>query len=353
MLLKPFSFFKSRLRVLRIARRTPRPQSPCVRPSFSRTLNLVACLAVVLTTSLLGCGEDTPPTPAARTVTDALGRTIEVPDTVQRVVTLAPNITEIVFAAGAEDRLVGVTTADDFPPAVASLPHVGVLPVDFEAIAALEPDLVLANENINNPRDAETFAALDIPVYFFSFSNLGNVMESIRTTGQLLHTEAHAEATADSLAAALRALRARTDTLHNRPLTLFLISDDVPYSFGPESYVHELIEVAGGRSATAEIETPRPVLSDEFVLTREPEVIIGPFAPDYEPAHLLEHHPTWDIVPALRDGRVYSVPPNIFLRPTPRLVLAAQHLAHLLHPTLFDDPLRVDAGSTQAPVLSE
>ncbi len=272
--------------------------------------------------------------PAART-TDDLGRSVAVPPAVERVVTLAPNLTELVYAAGAGDKLAGVTTADDYPPAVEALPRFSALPIDFEAVAALEPDLVLANDNVNSPRDVETFTALGFPVYFFAFQTLGDVLGSLRTMGDLLGSPDAAGRAADSLQAAMEALRVRTAAAKTRPLTLFLITDDVLYAFGRESYVHALIDVAGGHSATAGMDTVRPVLSEEFVLDAKPEVIVVASGEDYDPARLLAAHPTWDIVPAVADGRVYGVDPDLFLRPSPRLVEGARRLARRLHPTLF------------------
>ena len=126
-----------------------------------------------------------------------------------------------------------------------------------------------------------------------------------------------------------------TDRAEERPLTLFLIDDEMLYAFGSESYMHALIDLAGGRSATAEIEAVRPILNEEFVLTRKPEVIFGAFGEGYDPAQLLEHHPTWGIVPAVRDGRVYGLNPDLVLRPTPRLLEGIRQMALHLHPGLF------------------
>lgn len=254
---------------------------------------------------------------------------------VRRVVTLAPNLTEIVFAAGAGSKLAGITTADDHPPAVDSLPRVGALPIDFEAVAALQPDLVLATDQVNAPRDAETFEALGLPLYFFSFPTLDSVFAGIRRTGALLGTRRAANRAADSLAAATRRLRARTRGANERPLVLFLIGDDTLYAFGKNSYVHTLIDLAGGRSLTADLDASAPVLSEEYVLEQKPEVIIGAFGADYDPATLRRLHPSWDVVPAVRDGRVHSLPPELVLRPGPRLVEGARRMARLLHPALF------------------
>jgi iron complex transport system substrate-binding protein len=287
---------------------------------------------------LAGCRTTPDAAPPATPVTDDLGRTVRIPAAVARVVTLAPNLTELVFAAGAGPRLVGVTTADDYPPAVDTLAHVGALPLDFEAIAALDPDLVLANDDINNPNDAATFDALGIPLYFFSFQDLDDIFTGIRTLGDLLGTASHAQAMADALEASVDAVRRRTETVEAPPLTLFIIDDETLFSFGTESYMHEVIALAGGRSATASLETVRPVLSDEFVLNTKPDVIFGSFGEAYDPARLLELHPTWDIVPAIRHGRVYGVDPDYFLRPTPRLLEGIGRMARHLHPALFAAP---------------
>ncbi|WP_456425539.1 ABC transporter substrate-binding protein [Rhodocaloribacter sp.] len=297
--------------------------------------SIFALLAVAML-GVLGCAKPSEPSRAdTRAFTDDLGRTVEVRRPVARVATVAPSLTEIVFVAGAGRKLVGVTTADDYPPAVDTLPRFSALPMNFEAVAALRPDVVLGTTQINNPRDAETFAALGIPMVFFSFRRLDDVMRVLRTTGDLLGTAAHAHAAADSLQRIVDDLRARSEAVEERPRVLFLIGDGTLFAFGPESYIHELIFLAGGQSITEDLTTEAPILSDEFVLTAAPDVIVGAFGEDYDPARLLERHPTWTVVPAIRSGRVYSFAPDLFLRPGPRLVEGARRLAERLHPARF------------------
>lgn len=303
--------------------------------TFTRLLQVLLVPSILLAA---GCQPQRETASLRAPVTDELGRTVRMPSVVERAVTLAPNLTEIVFAAGAGGTLVGVTTADDYPPAVESLPRFGALPIDYEAVVALKPDVILATDHVNALSDAAQFEALGLPIYFFSYNDLDGMLESIRVAGRLLGTAAHADATADSLAAAIDSLRRRTETVAHRPLTLFLISDETLFSFGDESYIHTMISLAGGQSATAAIGTNAPVLSDEYVLSIKPEVIIGAFGDDYDPARLLELHPTWDIVPAIEQGRVYGLDPDLFLRPGPRLVEGAWRMAATLHPSLVRDP---------------
>lgn len=291
---------------------------------------LAATLIFVL---LAGCGTGTDST-SPDPVTDDLGRTVEVERPVERVVSLAPNLTELAFAAGGGSSLVAVTSSDDYPPAVDTLDHVGALPVDFEALTAQEPDLVLATDQVNPPGDTDTFGALDLPVYFFSFSSLEDVFEAVETMGTLLGTEPAAEDSARALRQRTETLRAQTAEIPHseRPRVLVLIGDETLYSFGRDSYIHTLVEMAGGRSITDSLDAQAPTLTDEFVLTEEPDVIVGAWGPDYDPDRLRSLHPTWDIVPALQNDRVYSLPADLLLRPGPRLVEGAWRMAAHLHP---------------------
>lgn len=249
------------------------------------------------------------------------------------MLTLAPSMTELVYAAGAGSKLVSAGVPDDYPPAVDTLPRHGVYPPDFEAIAAARPELVLATD-VNNPRDAEMLEALGIPVVFLTVKGVSDMPRVVRAVGDLLGTSPAAEAAADSIDDAIEGLRERTDALAERPSVLFLVGDDVLYAFGGGTYMEEMIELAGGRSVTAAVATAAPVLTDEFVLEKAPEVIIGPWGEDYTANDLLARHPTWDVVPAVRTGRVYGVPPDLVLRAGPRLVDGAYRMARLLHPDL-------------------
>ena len=311
-----------------------------------RSLGLLL-LALLLSA---GCGSSSSDN-AARTVTDDLGRTVALDGPVTRVVSLAPNLTEIVHAAGAGSTLVAITTSGNYPPPVDTLPHVSALPVDFEAVAAQEPDLVLATGQINAPKDTETFEALDVSIYFFSFDSLNDIIESIRTTGRLLGTEAAATDSAAALQREIDSLRARTGSLpaDQRPRVLVLVGDDTLYSFGEGSYVHTLVELAGGRSITADIDSQAPTLSDEYVLTEKPDVIVGLWGSDYDSSQLLDLHPTWDVVPALRNDRVYSFPTALLARPAPRVLKGTRRLARRLHPERFSPPAPPDAQDPSSP----
>jgi iron complex transport system substrate-binding protein len=301
-------------------------------------MNPLPFLSLAILLILAGCGGGEMNTAGALSFEDDLGREVRLAGEPTRLLPLAPNMTEIVFAAGAGDRVVAVTTADDHPPAIEGLPRIQPLPVDFEAIVRRDPHLILASAEANSPRDAATFEALGIPVAFFSFESMEDVARVMRQVGRM----AGSPAAADSAAAAYeeRIEQVRRATAHLPKVSvLFLVGDRVLYAFGSGSYVTNMVEAAGGVSVTRELGHAAPVLSEEFVLRAQPEVIVGAFGAEYDVSALIRLYPSWDVVPAVRDGRIYSVDASLFLRPGPRLAEGVERLALLLHQD-FNTPQR-------------
>ena len=263
---------------------------------------------------------------------DDLGRDVSLTIPAERVIPLAPNITEQLVFIDASATLVGVGVSDDYPPdVVASLPRINALPLDYEGIVELTPDLVLANAEVNNERDAETLAAVSVPTYFLEYRSLEDIGRTLRSLGELTGRTDTAETAADTLMAQLEKIRSLTSQASHRPTVLFLIGDETLYSYGEGSYVHELIEVAGGKSVTSSFPMAAPVLSEEYVLTEKPDIIIGTFGPDYGASDLLAKHPTWDIVPAVAEDRVYTIDPSLVTRPGPRVLRGVKKMARAIH----------------------
>ncbi|NNF56644.1 MAG: ABC transporter substrate-binding protein [Rhodothermaceae bacterium] len=269
------------------------------------------------------------PIPLTIDVTDALGRTVTVPMRPSRVLSLAPNLTELVYGVGAGDRLAGASQADDFPPAVDSLPRFSTFPLEPEGLVVLQPDLLLATDEINSPTDADRLADLGMPTYFFTFATVADVPAAMRTLGDLMGTDAMPAA---------QAFEARVEAVQSRvagaarPRTLLIIGDDVLYAFGEASYASEAVRIAGGENLTDAFEGRAATLSDEWVLQAAPETIVVLAGDDYDPAQLLERHPTWRLLPAVQNSRVVGLNPDWLSRPGPRLVDGIEALAAVLHP---------------------
>jgi len=315
--------------------------------SFSQVnqLNLLLAMrrapivAFLFLTLLTSCALFDKPQTAAENgeiqLVDGLGRLFAFNEPARRAVTIAPGATEVVFAAGGFDRLIGVSNVDDFPQSVTSLPQFSVLPMDFEAIVALEPDLVLASSQVNDPHNADMFDELNIPVYYLDTSSWSSVHASIRNVGILLGTEPQAIAAQTALDTRVEDLKKRTTTLADRPRGIFLVSNVTSYSFGADSYVQDVLDWAGIESLTKDHESPAPVLSDEWVLIEDPDVIIGTFPSDFTPTDLPQHHASWERLQAVEKGTVFSIEPNLISRPGPRNVDAAYQIAKHVHPQLF------------------
>lgn len=303
------------------------------------SLLILALLTLVGT----ACQSTGPPEGTEVVLTDATGRSVPLGLPVERVLSLAPNLTEIVYAVGGGDRLAATSQADNFPPEAGDLPQFSTFPLDHERIVELRPGLLLATDEINSPTDADALAEVGIPTYFFSFSNIASIPAAMRLAGELLGADGEPaaavfEATIDSVRAAVAG--------RSKPRTLLLIGDDVLYAFGRESFASEAVRAAGGDNLTDAFEGRAAVLSDEFVLEAEPNVIIVlTDDADYTSEQLLAKHPAWKIVPAVRNGRVHPIHPDLLSRPGPRLTLGLAQLASLLHPDLL--PIRLP-DSTEA-----
>ena len=296
---------------------------------FSRLFPTILSVVTLVATA---CGPTDRPEDAEVVLTDAIGRSVSLMLPVERVLSLAPNLTEIVYAVGGGDRLAAASQADSFPPEVSELPQFSTFLLDHERIVELNPGLLLATDEINSPTDADALAEVGIPTYFFSFANIASISAAMRLTGELLGLDGEPAATA--FEAAVDSVRAATER-RPKPRTLLLIGDDVLYAFGRESFASEAVRAAGGDNLTDAFEGRSAVLSDEFVLEAEPEVIIVlTDEAAYTSEQLLEKHPTWDIVPAVRNGRVHGIHPDSLSRPGPRLTLGLAQLVSLLHPDL-------------------
>ncbi|WP_420454158.1 ABC transporter substrate-binding protein [Rubrivirga sp.] len=274
-----------------------------------------------------GCAADAP-----SPVRDDLGRAVAL-DGTATVLGLAPNLTELVATAAGTDRLAGVGVSDDFPPGIDGLPRVQMLPLDTEAVVALDPDLAFGSDDVNTADAADALGALGVPTYLFRFDEVADVPRALRTLDTLLASTGGARAAADferRVAAVQSAVQP-----FSPPRVLLLVGDETLYAFGRDSYASELVRLAGGDNLTDVYDGAAAQPSDEVVLEMAPEVIVVLAGPDYDPARLLERHPTFFSLPAVQNGRVYGLDPDLVSRPGPRLVEGLERLARLLHPEAF------------------
>jgi len=272
-----------------------------------------------------------------RTVTDQIGRNVEVPVRPRRIVSLIPSLTEIVYELGRGDLLVGATKYAREPAAAADLPRVGTyLHLDIERIVALEPDLCLGAKDGNPQHLISRIEEMGIPVFAFDPRTLAEIVESVRMLGELLDAEPEAAGIALSMEKKLAAVDRKVGRDRSRPGVFFLIDASPMVSAGSGTFIDRIITRAGGRNLAAGPQS-YPRYSWEDILSMQPEiVIIASMAGGYTEKQLKDEWMKWPGIPAVRDGRVYVVDAGLFDRPVPRLLDGLVMLTDLFHP----DPAR-------------
>jgi iron complex transport system substrate-binding protein len=271
-------------------------------------------------------------------VTDQLGREIVIPDNPKRIISFAPNITEIIFALGQEHRLKGVTTYSDYPDKAVNYPKVGsYVHLDLEKIVALKPDLCIAIKD-GNPRSViMRLEKLDIPVYAVDPRNLEAIIETVLDIGSLLKADDRANALAHQMRTRVRNIKQRVERAKNKPKVFFQIGVSPIVSVGTNTFIHELIIMAGGQNL-AQGKSAYPRFSKEQILSMLPDVfIISSMTNTVSIDHLKSQWNKYPQIPAIKNNRLHHVDSNVFDRPTPRLVDALELLAKLIHPELFDN----------------
>lgn len=290
-------------------------------------------LPVVVLLTLAGCRPQSSTTTAAseapaadsmQTVQDDLGRSVRLPRAPRRIVPLAPSVTELVAAAGGLDRLVARTPYCNAPEAVLALRPISTYPLDREAVLAVQADLVIGTDQVNDPSVGDDLARLGIPAFYLNFETLADVPRALRAMGDLLGTRVAAEAAARRFE---ERVGDTTAPLPDAPRVLLLIGDDILYGFGGASYVHDLVARAGGRSITAQLDGEGVTLSNEWVLTQAPDVIVVLAGTDYRVGDLSAAQPAWAEVPALQREAVCGLDPDLIVRPGPRLADGIDALA--------------------------
>ncbi len=278
------------------------------------------------------------PVAGTRAVIDQLGRRVALPEHPERIVALAPSITEIVFALNADDRLAGVTRFSDYPEAAQQLPKVGsYVHLDLEKIVSLAPDLCIAVKDGNPIGVIRRLEAVGIPVYAVDPRDIDSVIDTIVELGRILDARPRAEALAADLHRRVDQVRSNAGKANRYPKVFFQIGIAPIVSVGTETFIHELIELAGGTNLTAG-PTPYPRFSREQVLAMAPEIfIITSMARGKTFDRVKSEWEKWPSMPAAKNRRILLVDSNLFDRTSPRLVDGLEQLARIIHPEIFGE----------------
>jgi len=302
----------------------------------------VTLLAVLLLT-FAACGGATSvasPTPSATaspfpaTIADFQNRSITIPARPERIVSIGPSITAFLFALGAGPRVVGVDDFSDEPAEAASRAHVGGIKVNFEKVVALKPDVVFILKFSDGT--IEKLQAASLTVMVVDPQSVADVAKTASLLGKAVGADG------DGLARAIQqkvdAVRTKTAAVTSRPRVYHEIDASDPakiFTVGPGSYINDLIDIAGGVNIAARATSAYPQLSAEEILRTDPEIIVLA-ASDYsaKPGEVAARQ-GWSVIAAVKNGRIFTIDPNLINRPGPRVGEAAEAYARIVHPELY------------------
>jgi iron complex transport system substrate-binding protein len=304
------------------------------------TRALVFCSTLFLLCAAEISAQANPPAAPAssgmREVTDGYGRTVRIPVNPSRIISLAPSLTETLYALGIEDRLVGDTDYCDYPPDAQKKPKVGgVINPSLERIAALHPDLVLLTKEGNLLDTVRALDTLGIPTYATDARSIDQIISSTQELADVLNVSAAGKALADDLQQRLAALQSEVSGVPPRRV-LFIVWPEPLMSVGKNTFVADAIRRAGAVSIV-DSSQDWPQVSLEEVARLQPDFLVfaashaGAGSNDFE---ALANRPGWQILDAVRNRR-FAVASDAIIRPAPRIVSVIEDLARQLHPEVF------------------
>jgi len=272
---------------------------------------------------------------AGAVVIDDYGRTIKLGETPKRIVSLAPTPTEMLFAVGAGDLVVGVDDYSDFPAAVKDIPKVGNIELNVEMILSLKPDLMVASDLV----PAAQLAQLEdqgIPYIILAARTLDDVFKDIKLVGLVTGHIDDATKLVTGLEERVAAVTAKTSDANLTKPRVFLEFYPM-WTYGPGSFGNDMIGLAGGVNIAANTSNEYVPVTDEFVIAENPQVIVYTVGSNYNGTTptTISSRPGWDGISAVVNGKMYSIDDNLVSRYGPRIVDGLEALAHILHPELF------------------
>ena len=268
------------------------------------------------------------------TVSDFQDRSITIPKRPERIVSIGPSITEFLFALGAGSRLVGTDDFSDEPAAAKSIEKVGGIKVNFEKVVSLKPDLVLIVKFSDGT--IEKLASAGLLVLVVDPQSVGEVARTAILVGRA--TGEDGSALAATIDQKVQQVKVKVAAATTKPRVYHEVDASDPakiFTVGPGSYIHDLIEIAGGTNIAAKAVGAYPQLSAEEILRADPEVIVLAAAPYSAKPEQVAARTGWSAISAVKNGRIVTIEPNLINRPGPRVGEAAEAYARLVHPELY------------------
>lgn len=268
------------------------------------------------------------------TFIDDYGRMIELPANPERIISTAPAPTEILFAVGAGDLVVGVDDYSNYPEEAANITKIGSFVLNIEAIVGLKPDLIVSSDLVPLAQ-LESIKEKGIPYMILATRTLDDVLRDITLIGSITGHSEEASALTTSMKARIDAIEEATHAEGVRHPEIYLEYFPM-WTFGPGSFGQDLIELAGGVNIAQNASAEYLSLTDEYIIAKDPEIIIYTVGVmTTATAEDIRTRPAWDQIDAVRNNRIYSVDDNLISIYGPRIVDGLEALAKIIHPEIF------------------
>lgn len=269
------------------------------------------------------------------TVIDDLGRTITIEGKVERIISLAPSNTEILFALGLGQRVVGVTKYCNYPLEAQEIEKIGSLrELSYETIVQLEPDLILA-ASLTNQEVLTKLEEIGLLVVVLDPVDIDDILDNIQLVGLLTGSEEQAEKLVAELSLKRADLAAILENVTDKPRVYFEI-DSKLYTVAEDSFMGSLLNLAGGANIAADSLDPYPQFSSEEIIARDPEIIILADVDWGVTPEMVMERPGWTGITAVQNEAVYPIDRDMLTRAGPRIIDGLEALAKIIHPELFD-----------------
>lgn len=270
--------------------------------------------------------------------TDAKQRQVAVPRHVERIISMAPNVTEMLFAIGLDDKIVGVTTYCDYPDAAKDKPKIGgYSDPNMEAVLSLKPDLIIGTPDGYSKERIEMLDRTGIPVFIVNPEKIDEMLETMLLLGKITGANETANQVVKGLRDRVEAVREKTSSIpaEKRLKVFYEIGHDPLFTVGPGTFLDNLITEAGGINIAGNSATPWPQYSVEAVIAKKPDVIVTALhsssGTGTEASESIWNK--YKTIPAVQNGRIYGIDSNILLRPGPRIVDGLERLYNVFSET--------------------
>ncbi len=265
-------------------------------------------------------------------ITDKTGRKIILEKKPERIISLSPGITELIFYLGLSEKLVAVTSSCDYPPEALEIPRTGDVNLNMERLMEFQPDLIVTEKSISSELVYQC-DALGLPVIFLDAGNIEEIFDSILLLGKATGEVEVSRQLVNSSEEEIEKIRARVNEISTgKPVRVFVeIWSEPLMTAGKKSFINDIISIAGGENIAGEIDKNYFSVSSEWVLEKNPEVIIVTTTGDKEK---VLSRSAWQNISAIENKRVYEIDPDIFVRPTPRVIIGVREVFFRLYPDL-------------------